>query len=210
MNDFVTPLPRLLADTLGMALNELVRLDAGHKAQQKLTQLEQKSVALSLEQLEIVLILHTVDQRVSVRAEPRAAFDPAIVDTAITGSPSALLAMAVPDWSGARSGVRIEGDAATAQALEQLMRQLDPDWGQLFEERFGPIVGHQLYTGLKTAIDAGQHLGRVGVEQVETFIKDESQWVVDRGQFVSFCERIDLLQEGIDRLDVNAHRRGLS
>lgn len=210
MSEFVTPLPRLLAETLDVALNELVRLDAGGKAKDKIDQLDAKPVALCLAGLEIVLVFASTDGHLSISAQPRAGFDSASVMTTITGTPSALLAMAIPNWSEQGSGVRIEGDAAAAQALEQLMRQLDPDWAQLFVERFGPVIGHQLYMGLKGALASGQHLGQTGFDQVSTFIKEESQWVVDRPRFGEFCERVDLLQEAIDRLAVNAKRRGLA
>ena len=210
MPDFKTPLPPLLADTLETALNECVRLDSGSKARQRVEQLDGRAVALCLEGLEIVLVFKSATQRISVHAHPRRDFDGTSVDTTITGTPSALLAMAIPDWGQSGSGVRIEGDASSAQALEQLMRQLDPDWEQLFVERFGAVIGHQLYNGLKGAIKSGRHLGEVGFDQASTFIKEESQWVVDRVNFSEFCTRVDSLQEAIDRLAVNAKRRGLT
>lgn len=210
MSEFVTPLPHLLAETLDVALNELVRLDTGGKAKDKIDQLDGKPVALCLTGLEIVLVFASTAGRLSISAQPQTGFEPASVMTTITGTPSALLAMAIPDWRQQGSGVRIEGDAAAAQALEQLMRQLDPDWAQLFVERFGPVVGHQLHMGLKGALTSGQRLGQTAFDQASTFVKEESQWVVDRPRFGEFCERVDLLQEAIDRLAVNAKRRGLA
>lgn len=209
MAEFKTPLPRLLAETLTVALNELIEVDLSEKTEQRLQVLEGRPVALCLKGLEITLIFGTKAHRLSVQALPLGQFDPNTVETTITGTPDALLAMAVPDWATSDSGVRIEGDAQCAQALEQLMRQLDPDWEALLVARAGPVIGHQLYRLLLEGFKTGKRLSSVGLDQVSRYAKEEGQWVVDRPTFKPFVDQIDQLQEAIDRLMVNAERRGL-
>ena len=209
MSAFKTPLPRLLAEVLGLALNEMIRLDTSERVVRRIACLDGRSVALCLTGVGIDLIFHGSDQSLQVTAKHPDEFDSEQFDTVITGTPSALLAMAVPDWASSQGGVRIEGDAAVAQALEQLMRQLDPDWETLWVERFGVVVGHQLHRLFKTMLESGQTLSQVGITQISEYVQTESAWAVDRATFNEVSHRVDELIEAIDRLEVNAQRRGL-
>ena len=209
MSAFKTPLPRLLAEVLSLALNEMIRLDTSERVAKRMALLDGRSVALCLTGVGIDLVFYGSEQSLQVTAKHPDEFDAEQFDTVITGTPSALLAMAVPDWASSQGSVRIEGDAAVAQALEQLMRQLDPDWETLWVERFGVVVGHQLHRLFKTLLESGQTLSQVGITQISDYVQTESPWAVDRATFNEVSHRVDELVEAIDRLEVNAQRRGL-
>ena len=209
MSTVKTPLPRLLAEILGLALHEMIRLDTSERVAKRMALLDGRSVALCLSGVGIHLVFQGTGQRLTVMAQHPDDFDSASFDTVITGTPSALLAMAVPDWATSQGSVRIEGDAAVAQALEQLMRQLDPDWETLWVERFGVVVGHQLHRLFKTMIESGQTLSQAGITQMSDYVQTESPWAVDRATFNEVNHRVDDLIEAIDRFEVNAQRRGL-
>lgn len=208
MTPFKTPLPRLLADTLTHAMQEMIRVDVRNQATHRITILEGRAIALCLTGVGINLIFSGRDGLIWVKAEPPQGFDTDSVDTTITGTPEALLAMAVPDWSQANASVRIEGDAQAAQALEQLLRQLDPDWERLLVERFGLVIGHQLYGLFRRMIETGQRASETGLGQLSEYLQHESGWLVDRSAFDDFTHAVDELSEAIDRLRVNAQRRG--
>lgn len=209
MTSFKTPLPRLMAEVLGQSINEMIRLDSSERVAKRMALLNARSVALCLTGVGIHLVFAGNDESLQVLAKHPDDFDPDGFDTIITGTPQALLAMAIPDWASAQASVRIEGDAAVAQALEQLMRQLDPDWETLWVERFGVVVGHQLHQLFGNMLKTGQDLSQVGISQVSDYVRTESQLVVDRDDFNALSHRVDDLNEAIDRLEVNAQRRGL-
>lgn len=209
MATFKTPLPRLLAQTLDHALNEMIRLDTGHQIERQLSMLTGRRISLRLQGTGIDLYFSGNPHGLSVEAKPPSLFDRAYVDTAISGSPQALLAMAVPNWITATDSVTIDGDAQAAQALEQLLRRLNPDWESLFVERFGTVIGHQLYQLWVQALSTGQMLTEVGIDQASHYMREESELVVDRTQFSTFTQRIDELTEAIDRFEANASRKGL-
>ncbi len=209
MRAFKTPLPRMLAETLGKSLNEMIRLDASARVAKRMELLAGRSVALCLSGVGIDLVFKGTGEGLEVVAKHPDEVDTDRFDTVITGSPEALLAMAIPDWTSSQSGVRIEGDATVAQALEQLMRQLDPDWEALWVERFGVVMGHQLHRLFLTLLETGQQLSKVGFSQVSEYVRTESQLAVDREAFSALAHRVDHLNEAIDRLEVNAQRRGL-
>lgn len=209
MTAFKTPLPRLMAEVLGKALNEMIRLDSSERVAKRMVLLNGRSVALCLTGVGIHLVFSGTDEGLQVLAQHPDDFDSDDFDTIIIGTPQALLAMAIPDWTSTQAGVRIEGDAAVAQALEQLMRQLNPDWEALWVEHFGLVVGHQLHHLFASMLETGQNLSQVGFSQVREYARTESQLVVDREDFNAISRRVDDLNEAIDRLEVNAQRRGL-
>jgi len=131
-------------------------------------------------------------------------------DTVISGSPSALLAMAVPDWFGQHSGVRIEGDAGAAQALEQLLRKLDPDWEGLLTEQFGPVLGHQIWRLLGDSFNHSRRLAEVAGQQMTHYLREESGLLTTRAEFQSFARDVDELREAADRLESRLRRSGLA
>jgi ubiquinone biosynthesis protein UbiJ len=199
MSRYLTPLPRLLAGAVETAVNRALELDDA--AGQRLRPLADRCVRLQLTGLSIDLFFVGRDDRIEVSAETAAA-----PDASISGTPIALLAMAVPDWRAAGSGVRIDGDAGTAQAFERLLKQLDPDWEALFVESFGTVVGHQLWRILVEAGDAGRHVTTTAAEQTARFLRQESGLLVTREDVERFADEVDELREAVDRLEARIRR----
>ena len=201
MTRYVTPLPGLLAGLIDRGFNQAIALDAG--AAQRLRPLHERTVKLALSGVNIDLFFAVDGERLTVAAESDA--EP---DTTIIGSPTALLAMSVPDWRAPGSGVRIEGDAGTAQALEKLFKQLDPDIEALLTRRLGPVVGHQVWRLLRDAADAGRQGTRVAGEQVSRYLREESGLLVSRAEMDELTGDIDELREAVDRLEARLRRTG--
>src|SRR6056297_3667007 len=103
MSRYLTPLPGLLASVIEAAISRALKLD--DKIASRLSALEGASVQMALEGIGIDLFFAGNGQGLKVTAE-----SDNTPDTVIRGTPSALLALAVPDWRASGSGVRIEGD----------------------------------------------------------------------------------------------------
>ncbi len=203
MSRYLTPLPGLLATAIDRAVNQA--LDADPVGKQRLLALDQRCIKLVLSGLGIDLFFRGMPDRLSVVAESD--LPP---DTVITGSPGALLAMAAPDWFGKHSGVRIDGDAGAAQALEQLLRKLDPDWEGLLTEQLGDVLGHQVWRLLRDSFGESRRLAGVAGEQVSHYLREESGLLTTRAEARSFARDVDELSEATDRLEVKMRRRGLA
>ncbi|HSH27268.1 MAG TPA: SCP2 sterol-binding domain-containing protein, partial [Wenzhouxiangella sp.] len=162
-----------------------------------------KQICLQLKGLGIDLYFHGREDGLGVSAECETA-----PDTTISGTPLALLAMAVPDWRAPGSGVRIEGDAGAGQAFEKLLKQLDPDWEAVFVERFGPVVGHQLWRMLADARAGARRASRTAADQTARFLREESGLLVTRQEVNDFVHEVDELREAADRLEAQLRRRG--
>ncbi|WP_376689819.1 ubiquinone biosynthesis accessory factor UbiJ [Wenzhouxiangella sp. EGI_FJ10409] len=201
MTRYMTPLPGLLAAGVEQAIARAIALDP--EASSRLRPLRDKRVKLELKGLGIDLFFHGRDDGLGVSAE-----DEARPDTTISGTPVALLAMTVPDWRASGSGVRIEGEAGTGQAFEKLLKQLDPDWEAVFVERFGPVVGHQLWRMLGEARAGARHVSTTAAEQAARFLREESGLLVTREEVDEFVSEVDELREATDRLEARLRRRG--
>ncbi|MDZ7789678.1 MAG: SCP2 sterol-binding domain-containing protein [Xanthomonadales bacterium] len=197
----MTPLPGLLAAGVELAIARAVALDDNAAA--RLQPLRDKRVKLALKGLGIDLFFHGRDDGLGVSAE-----DDSAPDTTISGTPLALLAMAVPDWRAPGSGVRIEGEAGTGQAFEKLLKQLDPDWETIFVERFGPVLGHQLWRMLGEARAGSRQVAATAAGQTARFLREESGLLVPREEVDEFVRDVDELREAVDRLEARLRRQG--
>ncbi|HMA98460.1 MAG TPA: SCP2 sterol-binding domain-containing protein [Wenzhouxiangella sp.] len=207
MSRYITPLPGFLATAIERALDQAIRADAG--AVQRLGALEKRCIQLTLSGTGIDLYFlgqhdgHNTGLQIVAESD----LPP---DTVIRGSPAALLAMAVPDWLDADSGVKIEGDAGAAQALEKLMRRLDPDWEQLLTRQLGDVVGHQVWRALRDTLSGSRRLAGVAGDQIGHYLREESGLLVTRTEAQAFTRDVDELREAVDRLEVNLRRKGLA
>ena len=203
MSRYITPLPGLLAGAIERAIDQAIRSDSG--AAERLSAVNGRCIQLALSGLGIDLYFIGQTDRLKILAESD--LPP---DTIIRGSPAALLAMAAPDWLDADSGVRIEGDAGAAQALEKLMRRLDPDWENLLTQQLGDVIGHQVWRLLSDSLRGGRRLAGVAGDQVGHYLREESGLLVTQAEARSFTRDVDELREAVDRLEVTLRRKGLA
>lgn len=203
MSRYLTPFPGLLARAIEQALNQAIAADPAGR--ERLAILEGRGIKLALSGLGIDLYFSGEPGRLTVLAESD--LPP---DTVIRGSPAALLAMAAPDWFGKHSGVRIEGDAGAAQALEQLLRKLDPDWEGMLTDQLGDVLGHQVWRFLKDGLLSSRRLAGVAGEQFGHYLREESGLLTTRAEFQAFSRDIDEVREAVDRMEVRLRRRGLA
>lgn len=201
MSRYLTPLPGMFAELVESVINKA--LDRDPDSARRLETIGQRRLRFELSGLGLELNFQVRDERLRVRAE-----DDAEPDTVVSGSPSALLAMAVPDWRTPGSGVSMSGDADLARAFEQIFRHLNPDWEAVLVDRFGEVLGHQFYRFFAEAGQTGRQVMKTGEEQIGEYLREESAWAVGRRDFESFSREVDELREAIDRLESRLARQG--
>lgn len=202
MGRYMTPLPGMLAGAIEFVLGQTSSLDA--EAASKLEPLEGRWLKFALEGLQIDLWLSAEGERIRVLAEPE---DEALKpDTEISGSPGALLAMALPAF-GTSSGVRIEGDARLAQQFQQAVKALDPDLEKGLVEYFGELLGPQMYRIATEALTFAGQTASTGGDQVSRWLREESRFVPDPDEWREFRDGVDALREAVDRLESRVRRR---
>ncbi|MBY6205227.1 SCP2 sterol-binding domain-containing protein [Halomonas denitrificans] len=202
MSRYVTPLPALLARACELVANRAAALDPA--AAEHLAPLAGHWLRFELDGLGIDLWVGAEGERLRVLAEPE---DPDLeADTMVSGTPGALLAMAVPDLSGP-GGVRIEGDARLAQKFQQAMTRIDPDLEQGLADAFGPLLGPQMYRVVRETVDFGGHAARSGGHQFAHWLREESDLVPPPADWRAFRDGVDELREAVDRFAGRVRRR---
>lgn len=201
MSRYATPLPGLLAGAVEGILNRAIAIDPG--ASRLLAPIRGKLLKFELTGLNIDLFFVAGDRDLQVTAENGPGASPG---TTISGTPAALLSMAIPDFGGPGS-VRITGDAGLAQAYQKLFAKLDPDWEAALTEYLGNVIGPQVYRMLIQARDtSGRVLGETS-RQVSHWLRDESRLVPAREEWAEFSAGVDRLREAVDRLDGRIRRQ---
>jgi len=183
---------------LETAINRVLALD--EDAPQRLKRLEGRMLRLDLDGLGLSLFFAFGERRVEVGTRSR--HEP---DTVISGSPSALFSMALPDpetgWEDPGSRVTITGDANLARDLERLFSQLDPDWEGSIARVFGDVWGHQVAAGLRAGAEqfresAGSAGGLIG-----EFLSWQRNAAPGKQELAAFTEKLDQAQDKLSRME---------
>ena len=197
MAEYRTPLPGILAALLEGGVNRILAMDS--KAPQRLQRLDDRMLQLDIEGLGITLYFAFSDHRVEVGT--RSSAEP---DTVISGTPTALFAMAAPEgagnWGNEASRVSISGDATLARDLERVFSQLEPDWEGSLSRIFGDVWGHQGATGLRNGASHARQTVDTAGEMVDEYLKGAQGPVVLADEFAEFADTVDELGETSDRI----------
>lgn len=205
MTESRSPLPALLAGMLEAGINRVLDLDPA--SGERFGRLAGKSLQVDIEGIGISFFLGF--EYGSVQVATQADREP---DTRVSGTPTALFAMAAPeglgDWGLPGSGVRVEGDAGLARDLGRVFRELDLDWQEPLTRLFGDALGFQLASGLRQAAATLRRAGQVGAEQTADYLRSGQGPVVGREEIDHFNAGVDELREAVDRLEARLRARG--
>ena len=197
MRAYRTPLPRVFAGLLEAGLNRVLALDP--QSAKRLLALQDKSLQLDIEDLDISLYLAFDSGHVTVSLDSER--EP---DTVISGTAAALFGMAAPDTAGAwglpGSDVRIAGNANLARDVERLFSQLEPDWQTPVSDLFGDVLAYQMTTGIRQGIEALRRAAGDGAEMAAAYFRDEAGELVGRAELAGFSGAVDALSDAADRL----------
>jgi ubiquinone biosynthesis protein UbiJ len=196
--EYRTPLPQILAGLIEAGANRVLALDP--ESSTRLLKLQGKVLQLDLEGLEISLFL-TFDSG-NILAGLESDTEP---DTIITGTPTALFAMAAPgeasNWGLPGSSVQISGDANLARDIERVFSKMEPDFQKPLTDILGDVVGFQFASGMKQGTEAVKKAVEQTAEMAGTYFRDESDFLVQPEELKGFNSAVDGLNDAIERLE---------
>jgi ubiquinone biosynthesis protein UbiJ len=203
MPEYRTPIPGILAAMLESAINRLLDMDDDSRS--RMDRLEGRMLQLDIEGVGITLFFAFNGYRVEVGT--RSSYLP---DTVISGSPSALFAMAAPEevgsWGTSRSRVKITGDANLARDLEQLFSRLDPDWEGRISRIFGDVWGHQIAAGLRAGAEQARDTAESAGSMLSEYLEQNQAPVIRKEELDDFAEAIDDTRRSVELLESRIHR----
>jgi ubiquinone biosynthesis protein UbiJ len=128
---------------------------------------------------------------------------PETPNTIIRGPISAFMTLALfkNPREAANIGLRIEGDTAIGEALQNLFFSLNIDWEQWLSTYVGDSLAYQLGDGIGVTRDKTQELLDNASEKTRDYLQSEGKYMPTPTETQSFLNDVDKLRGGIDRLE---------
>lgn len=185
---------------LEVALNRLLALDPDTRT--ALTALEGRRIQLTMEAPALALELSVRDGRFAVGpADTDADHEPDLAVRSSLGGLLAQLPFLRPTQGGAGVGkVRIAGDAELARQLQRLAERYDPDWNLPFTDLFGEVLGVQIATLARGALQTGRDGAAALARHGAAFLTEESRDVIGRNELDAHLDDVDALRDRVERL----------
>lgn len=128
-------------------------------------------------------------------------------DVVITGSLVALALMAGED--SIRDGsLDLTGDAATAQAFQQLLTHARPDIEEELSGVIGDTAAHGLGEFARAVSQWARQTSSIMGENIREYLQEESRDVPSRYEVERFSKRVNELRDDVDRLAARIGRLG--
>ena len=146
------------------------------------------------------------DLRLVLRAEQgalRLLSDDSVVDTTVSGTPFALLAMLAPraNLRLRSSGVRIEGDAEIAQAFRDLLQHARPDLEAEVARYLGDAPAHHALRFARGLWDFGRRVSGSFAANTAEYLTEAAAYLPPRAQAEGFMDEVDRLRDDVDRFE---------
>lgn len=113
--------------------------------------------------------------------------------------PADALLKAMHDGAALRDA-RIEGDAALAETLGQVLRGLRWDAAEDLSRLVGDVAAERLVAGARGALSAGRDLGDRLLTSTGEYVADEANIVMRRAAITDFSNEVDVLRDDSARL----------
>ncbi len=114
--------------------------------------------------------------------------------------PADALLKAMHDSDAVLRDARIEGDAALAETLGQVLRGLRWDAAEDLSRLVGDVAAERLVAGARGALSAGRDLGDRLLTSTSEYIADEANIVMRRAAITDFSNEVDVLRDDSARL----------
>ncbi|WP_108776277.1 ubiquinone biosynthesis accessory factor UbiJ, partial [Xanthomonas fragariae] len=175
----------LAGQALQAALNRVLALDPDTR--DALLPLEGQRIALTLEAPALALQIRVHERRLLVGPVDQAHEPDLAVRSSLDGLLGQLPFLVNARRPGAPAGrLKVSGDAELARQLQQLAGRFDPDWQLPFVAVFGEMLGVQVASAVRAAL---QQARRSAVDLAQTaaeFVTEESRDVVPRAELEAF------------------------
>ncbi|MGE5626197.1 MAG: SCP2 domain-containing protein [Bacillota bacterium] len=189
----------LLAAGVEYALN--MALEGSGAARADLKRLDGKIVRLDLKGLPLTLHFLPQGERLTVASDYHGE-----ADIRLEVPAAALPGLALKRDDTPPKGMRIEGDAETAQVFSRLLKQAHVDWEELLSRQIGDVAAHQignLVRGLhRWGRDSAERLG----QDLADYLHYESGSLPPRHEVEGFLSGVDRLRDDVERLSARVQR----
>lgn len=188
----------LNSSLFGRAINAALNLDP--QAREKLASLEGRRISIHLDLFPSPWVFKIENQSLKTSSA-----DEAQTDVRLTGTLGGFMRLFKSANDHVQSNhndkLYIEGDLHAAQAFQSVMKDLKPDFYQVFTEKFGAKIGGFLADALKQIQAGGAQTKMVVEEKFKGFFNHQEYGCVSNEDFDQFANRIQILQHQLLQLE---------
>jgi ubiquinone biosynthesis protein UbiJ len=136
------------------------------------------------------------------------AIAPKLAHASIEGTPLSLLALAGPDAEKRlrAGGIRIEGDAETAQKFRELLTLVRPDFEEELARVLGDVAAHRIASLARGLLGWGRSTADSVATNLVEFLQEEGRDLPTRVEVDEFLEGVDRLRDDAERLEARIAR----
>ena len=129
-------------------------------------------------------------------------------DATIEGPPLSLAALAGPRAEDRvrAGGVKISGDAETAQSFRELFAAARPDFEEELSRLTGDVAAHHLARAARDAFAFGQRVVDTFARNVGEYLTEEGRELPARPEVEALLADVDRLREDVDRFEARLMR----
>lgn len=194
------PLPLVIG--LEKALKAYLQLDPD--STQKVAKLDGKLVALELRGLNMTLFFVGEQHKLAIRS-----IADETVDAVISATPLMLAQMTLQKTASKAvfSGqMKISGDLDSAQALQDILADVDIDWEEHLAGLVGDVVAHQVGRSVRGLFNWATNSGSSLQEDLSEYLLHEAKLLPDAEDIENFLNKVDTIRADIDRFSVRLDR----
>ena len=191
----------MLLERLEAILNHNVAQSG--KARALVERLDGRSMSLVAEGTPFSIVMRVSGGHIRLTGE-----DSNPADARLSGSPLALLRLAGPQGEERLrgGGVRIEGDAETAQRFRDLLRHAQPDFEEELSHAIGDVAAHQVASFARGLFGWGRRASDSLATSVAEYLQEEGRDVPTRVEVDEYLRDVDTLRNDVDRLEARLAR----
>lgn len=168
-------------------------------------ELEGRSIALKLRELDLTFILRPNAQGVQVQAA-----DGQSADVTLSGSLPAFTRLAWPQTEQAElllsGAVEIDGDSELAEDFSRILRNVHFDFDELLASSLGGVAAHGVGRFMRNAFGIGRRSAQVLGRDTVEYLREETRDLVHRADVQKWMDGVDRLRDDVERLDARLGR----
>jgi len=194
------PLPLVIG--LEKALAAYLQLDPDSR--QKISKLDGKLIALELRGLNMTLFFLGEQDKLAIRS-----IADETPDATISATPLMLAQMTVQksaDKALFAGKMKITGDLDSAQALQDILADVDIDWEEHLSHLVGDVVAHQVGRSVRGLLNWADGSSTSLQEDLSEYLLHEAKLLPDTEDLNNFLNKVDTIRSDIERFSVRLDR----
>jgi ubiquinone biosynthesis protein UbiJ len=195
----------LISEVFERSLNEALNYDPGTKA--KLQELDNKSFAIAIENLDLLAYILIQDATLYLRLTPginQTDFEQS--DVSLRGNFADLIALLSQKHSLANSGVEVRGRVGLLESIQNIGKDIEIDWQDALYEKLGPVLSQPLILFIQHGINYTKEVTSNNKNVIAEFLEHEAGLGLHKEELNIFTEQVDALRSQTDRLAARMQR----